>query len=77
MGFWDAIFDLGKKALSEGTKQTKDVSNRLSKLKRKSDKDLLLMVTDKSWSSTVDSKDKVIARQILKSRGYTDEQLRK
>ena len=77
MGFWDAIFDLGKKALSEGAKQTKDVSNRLSKLKRKSDKDLLLMVTDKSWSSTVDSKDKVIARQILKSRGYTDEQLRK
>ena len=35
MGFWDAIFDLGKKALSEGTKQTKDVSNRLSKLKLK------------------------------------------
>ncbi|WPZ01158.1 hypothetical protein [Idiomarina sp. OXR-189] len=77
MGFWDAIFDLGKKALSEGTKQTKDVSNRLSKLKRKSDSELLKMVTDKSWSSTVDSKDKAVARQILKSRGYTDEQLRK
>ncbi|MEC8925770.1 MAG: hypothetical protein VYD07_07650 [Pseudomonadota bacterium] len=77
MGFWDSVFDIGKQVLSEGSKQTKDVSNRLSKLKRKSDKDLLRMVTDKSWSSTVDSKDRTVARQILKSRGYTDEQLRK
>ncbi len=76
MGFWDSVFDIGKQVLSEGSKQTKDVSTRLSKLKRKSDKDLLRMVTDKSWSSTVDSKDRAVARQILKSRGYTDEQLR-
>lgn len=68
---------LASKSLSEGSKQIKDVSNRLSKLKRKSDKDLLRMVTDKSWSSTVYSKDRTIARQILKSRGYNDEQLRK
>ena len=77
MGFWDTVFDLGKKALSEGTKQTKDVGNRLIKLKRKSDSELLKLVKDSSWASTVESKDRSIARQILKSRGYTDEQLRK
>jgi hypothetical protein len=75
MSIWDTIYTTGKKILSEAVDQTSEVTQAHKRLKGKSDKELLDIANKSAWKH--EGKDQMVARSMLRKRGYTDEQIKR
>lgn len=75
MSIWDTVFETGKKILSEALDQTSELTEAHKRLKGKSDKELLDIANKSAWKH--EGKDQMLARSMLRKRGYTDDQIKR
>lgn len=75
MSIWDTIYKTGKDILSGAIEQTSEVTEAHKRLKGKSDKELLDIANQSAWKS--EGKDQMVAKNMLRKRGYTDSQIKR